>query len=232
MCHFNVHIPHVEKRKFSPQIRTWKLRDPATARQFQLAFELKVTSDMAATGTADTANCVQEPPVETWNLVVEWTGGWSNARKVGKVHSLQSPEEGRQDGWGPGGRDRLQWHQVHNKAHHLADKVWGREREFATVPLDVASVLCSSKQLDHTNQDVVGENCECNDAGGLALTDEANMLSLIGQEMSSLGSPQLSSQCVCDPGPQSTHKDEILLKGCWPFWPRCWKLLVRKWLSW
>ena len=48
----------------SPRIHTWKLRDPTTASEFQLAFELKVTTDRAATATAagvaaDTANCVE-----------------------------------------------------------------------------------------------------------------------------------------------------------------------------
>ena len=52
---------HVKKRKFSSQIRTWKLRDPATANQFQSAFKVETMTSAAAVATAvgadaDTAN--------------------------------------------------------------------------------------------------------------------------------------------------------------------------------
>ena len=64
VCDFIAHISHVRKHKFLLRICTLKLRVPAIASQFQLAFELKVTNDMAATATAagvaaDTANQVE-----------------------------------------------------------------------------------------------------------------------------------------------------------------------------
>ena len=42
VCDFSVHIPAVKKRKFTPRIRSWKLKDPATASQFHAAFRDKV----------------------------------------------------------------------------------------------------------------------------------------------------------------------------------------------
>ena len=33
-----------------------------------------------------------------------------------------------------------------------------------------------AKQMDHRNQDIIGENCVHNDAGELALTDEEKMM--------------------------------------------------------
>ena len=61
---FSTHIPHSKKCKFSPRIRTWKLRDPATASQFQSAFKVKTMTAAAAVaialGTdAHTANRVE-----------------------------------------------------------------------------------------------------------------------------------------------------------------------------
>ena len=41
VCDFTAHIPHVKNCMFSPRIQTWKLRDPATASQFQSAFMVK-----------------------------------------------------------------------------------------------------------------------------------------------------------------------------------------------
>ena len=66
VCDFTAHIPRVKKcLKFSPHIRTWKLRDLATASQLQSALKLKVTTAMAAAATAagvtaDTANRVEK----------------------------------------------------------------------------------------------------------------------------------------------------------------------------
>ena len=64
MCYFTVHTPHVKKCNFSSCICTWKLRDPATARQLQSAFKVKTMTVVAAVSTtvgtdADTANCVE-----------------------------------------------------------------------------------------------------------------------------------------------------------------------------
>ena len=39
VCDFSARIPCVKKRKFAPHIQTWKLRDPATASQFQFDVE-------------------------------------------------------------------------------------------------------------------------------------------------------------------------------------------------
>ena len=39
---FSVHIIAVKERKFTPRIRSWKLKDPATANQFHAAFRDKV----------------------------------------------------------------------------------------------------------------------------------------------------------------------------------------------
>ena len=47
-----------------------------------------------------------------------------------------------------------------------------KKQEFATVSPDSDAVFCNAKQMNRTNQDVVGENCVYNDAGGLALTDK------------------------------------------------------------
>ena len=61
MRDFIAHTLCLKKHKLLPRIRTWKLRDPVTAIQFQSAFKLKVTTASAAAATnagatADTAN--------------------------------------------------------------------------------------------------------------------------------------------------------------------------------
>ena len=201
VCHFTAHIPHVQKRKFSPRIRIWELRVPATASQFQSAFKVKMITAAAATSAganADTANHVesvwsnmngpfagccykslwslQEKTVEIANMVMEWTGGWNCTREACMVQSLQCPDEGRHDSGGQGGKNCLHWHQACGKACRLAGtKSEAEKEEIAIVSPAGDGDFRITKQMGLTNQDDVDENCVCNDAGELALTDEDKM---------------------------------------------------------
>ena len=64
----------------------------------------------------------------------------------------------RQDGWNQGDRDHLQEHQARGKAS-MQPKFETEKEEFATVSPDGDGVVRIAKQLDRTNQDVIGENC-------------------------------------------------------------------------
>ena len=57
---------------------------------------------------------------------------------------------------------------------YLAKSVAEKE-EFATVLPNCDGVFRIAKQMDRSNQDVVGENCVCNDAGELAISNEAKL---------------------------------------------------------
>ena len=124
---------------------------------------------------------------------------------------------------------------AYNDAKCIAEHaIWLAEatkEEFATICPDGADVFRITKQMDHTNQDVIGENCVCNDADELALTDEDKLKAWVehyarllnvefewpSNELAEV--PQLAalSQCVCDPDPQSTQQDEMQ-QGYRPFW--------------
>ena len=56
ICDFTVCIPSAKKRKFTPRIRTWKLRDPAVSKEFQDTFKDKV----AALTPVDSADDVED----------------------------------------------------------------------------------------------------------------------------------------------------------------------------
>ena len=129
--------PRYEKRKFSPRIRNWKPRDPATASQFQSTFKAKTVWLLQ----------LQLPPLlvpmlilqfassqfgQSWRVicsmlplksvvssrttsgnpkpgVVKWTGEWSYMREVCAVQSTQCPKEGRHDGGSQGGKNCLHY---------------------------------------------------------------------------------------------------------------------------
>ena len=72
------------KRKFKPCLRTWKLRDPAVAKEFAISSNAKLTAAQVMNfpnveeiwahlkkSSLETSSEVSEPPVETPNMVVE-----------------------------------------------------------------------------------------------------------------------------------------------------------------
>ena len=70
---------------------------------------------------------------------------------------------------------------AYNEAKRVAKHViWlakseAEKAEFANIPPDGGSVCRIVKQMDRTNQDVLGEKCVRNDAGELSLSDEDKM---------------------------------------------------------
>ena len=142
VCNFSVHISHVKKRRFSPRIRTCKLRDPATASLSQSPFKVKqwlhlqlppLPAQMAIMQVAPCwmlpPKCVvsQRPTVETRNLVVEWRGGQSYTREACTAQVLQCPEVGGMVAEAK--RAKLPTFMPNTwQTCHLAGKVWGGDR--------------------------------------------------------------------------------------------------------
>ena len=113
--HHFLHSP-CEERKFSPHNLTWKLIGQVTARQYQLAFKVKVITDVATVATtadaaADFADrtslvrtfCRMLPPKSavcprTISRDLKHgdgiTGGSSFTREACTIQSLQCPEKG------------------------------------------------------------------------------------------------------------------------------------------
>ena len=54
-------------------------------------------------------------------------------------------------------------------------KIAAGKEEFATVSPDGDGVFCIAKQMDHKNQDIIGENGIRNNAGVLVLIDKDKM---------------------------------------------------------
>ena len=139
----------------------------------------------------------------------------------------------------------------YKSAKHVAKHaVWlpkseAETEEFATVSPDGEGVFRISKHMDCTNQDVIGENCVRNDAGELALTDDDKMkawvehyakllnveFELPSNELPSNYRPLpvcLQFRCAKHSARWNVARLLALLASSL----RCWKLLVRKELSW
>ena len=117
MCDFFAHTSRVKKHKFAPHIRTWKLRDSATASLFQSAFKVKTMTAAALAqmlilqialsqlGPTWRAPCWTLPPKfvvsqRTTSRNQKPGGGQSYAKESCTVQDLQCPEEGMHNGGG------------------------------------------------------------------------------------------------------------------------------------
>ena len=127
-------------------------------------------------------------------------------------------------------------------------KSQAKKGEFTTVSPDGHGVFCIAKQMNRTNQDIVGENCVCNDAGELALTDKDKMKAWVehyarlldvefewpSNELPSWGPSNCWPPPACLQLWSSKHSakwNATKLLAHLASWLRCWKLLVRKELS-
>ena len=154
------------------------------------------------------------PPVETWNLMVEWTDGQSYTREACTVQSLKDPEEGRQDSWGKGGKDCPQCHLVRGKVRRLDN------------------VFLIAKQMDHTNHDVIGMNSVRNDAGELALTNDEEMKVWVEHYARLLNCQPPYQSLWTGSTKRSARLNAARLLALISSSLRCWKLIVNKELSW
>ena len=195
VCDFAVRIPKEKKRKFTPRIRAWKLRDPATARRFQEAFKEKMTT---AAGVADAP--ISQVESAWMKLKGPLLDAASDVCGLSKNHKWRPITWW----WDDGVEDAVQAKRTCYKAYNTLRKegktseakeaktayinakrvakrvVWlakseAEKEEFAEVSPNGDGVFRIAKQMDRANQDIIGENCVRNDAGELALSDEDKM---------------------------------------------------------
>ena len=194
ICDFYAHIPAVKKRKFTPRIRSWKLKDPAMAVQFEKAFSDKV-NDIDISGGPEQSveeiwSKLKNPLLETATEVCglskphRWRPEtwWWNDRVEDAVCEKRSRFKAynalRKAGKSAEANEAKL---AYNEAKRVAKRVvWlakseAEKEEFANIPPDGGSIFKIAKQMDRTNQDVVGEKCVRNDAGELSLSDEDKM---------------------------------------------------------
>ena len=201
VCDFTVHTPSAKKRKFTPRLKTWKLRDPQTASLFEEAFRKNMLSNITSP-VSETANDKPSNVVEA---------AWTNLKgpllaAAAEVCGITKKHQWKRETWWWNGdvedavqRKRLSFKKYktllgqgktaeakeakseYDSAKRVAKHVvWlakseAEKEEFSKISPNGDGVFRIAKQIDRANQDVVGEKCVRNDAGVLALTDEDKM---------------------------------------------------------
>jgi len=192
-CDLKIHLPKMKKHKFIQRIRSWKLRKPSVCEEFHTIFKEKVattTSVDPMTSVEDVWARLKAPLLEAagkscgfskghqwkretwwWNDNVEDAISLKRARfKVYKsLNKANKTEEAK--------KAKLAYNEAKRLAKHT---VWlaksAAEKEtFANISPNDSSIFKLAKQMDKTNQDVVGEKCVRNHDGELSLCDEDKM---------------------------------------------------------
>ena len=121
------------------------------------------------------------------------------------------------------------WHSMPSGWQSLGQ----RKRNSSQFPVTVMVFSILPKQMDRTNQDIVGEYYVYNDAGEFVHTDKmkarvehyARQLNVKfewpSNELPGVPPTAGPSQCVCDPDMQSTQRNRIQ-QASWASWHRSW----------
>ena len=180
--------PPITKHKFSPRISTWISKEPATANQLQSAFKLKYgnygcrcchccclywfwKSRWVCLVKAEGFICwmlpwglwsVQEPAVVTWESgegMNKWTMMYKRSMQDSKAATLFEK-------WGNATEAKgavTAYNDAKRVAKHAA---WlansganSEDKEEITTVSPKSGVFRIVKQIDHTNQNVIDENC-------------------------------------------------------------------------
>ena len=189
VCDFRVHIPRQKQRKFVPRLRTWKLRDPTKSSEFSEAFRRKIeqVDEHNEPPSVESAwsvlkNTLLETASEVcgftrnhqWKKETWWWNDRVDTAITEKRKHFKTYNTLNSRGNTP---DAIKAKAKYNAAKYVAKqavreaKSEAEAETFRDIDPYGPGIYRLAKQMDRTNQDVVGEKCIRNDAGELALTD-------------------------------------------------------------
>ena len=186
VCDMLLDIPPLPKRKFTPRLKTWKLKDPATRERFKETFTQRIASSQEQVNeeiTLDTeglwANlrdnllktteevCGMTKPQGRWRQQTWW---WNDL-----VDSAVKEKRRLYKAWRKGTATRAEYDTAKGAARravyharHEAEK-----SVFADIDPRSADVYRLANQMRRENADVVGDKPVRNDAGDMSTTEEA-----------------------------------------------------------
>ena len=193
VCDLRVQLPPPKKRKFAPRLRTWKLKDPATVSRLYEAFRTKIGSAVQynKSSSVETAwSNLKTPLLEAVTEVCgisknhQWkkeTWWWNDtvAKVIAEKRAcFKAYNALRTQGNSPEAAAAKLAYTAAKQAASRAVRLAKSNSEAETYQkLDPKGndIYRLARQMDRTNQDIVGEKCVRNDAGELTLTDADKM---------------------------------------------------------
>ena len=193
VCDLRVKSPPTKQRKPLPRLRTWKLRDPVNATRFSETFRTKVASTVQQykSPSAETAwSNLKTPLLEAATEVCGFTRPHQRKRETwwwdDKVEAAIAEKRERFKAYNV---LRAQGNSLeveaakdaYTAAKQTAKHVVGQAKTnaeaevFKNLDSQGNNIYRIARQMDRTNQDIVGEKCIRNDSGNMALSDDDKM---------------------------------------------------------
>ena len=190
---FTVRPPPPKVQKFTPRLRSWKLRDPVTASEYLNAFNAKTTDASTPKNGTPVENAwskLKDPlnaaAAETcgfskkhqWKRQTWWWNKDVNTAIDVKRTLFKAYKKLRKQG---NSIEAKKAKEAYREAKRLAKReVWSAksaasEETFKEVDPLGSNVYRIARQMARTNQDIIGEKCVLNDDNELAITDEDKM---------------------------------------------------------
>ena len=193
VCTFRITVLPKHKRKFTPRLKTWKLKDPACAAEFEAAFLTKCGSESVDSQT-QSPEMIWNHLKSNLNSAAESVCGYSKSHQWRKqtwwwdhkVEEAISEKRKRFKAYNKLRRqkqcaDAIAAKTAYNNAkRHAKRVVWlakteAGEAEFASIDPNGSDVYRIAKQMRRDNQDVCGEMPIRNSQGDLCLGDSERM---------------------------------------------------------
>ena len=179
VCDLLLKPPFYPKR-LSPNLRTWKLRQPNEKTKFKQAFIDKLSDnhpEEGETSTEEIWNRLKSALFDAADNVCSKTKKhhkretwWWNK----KVNSAVAEKRRCWKAWKQGENKEL-YLQAERAAKHVVytARKTAEEERFADLRAGKTDVFKIAKQMRKENQDVIGDKCVMNDAGNLSIDKES-----------------------------------------------------------
>ena len=182
--------PPQQKRKFTPRLRTWRLRDPATASRFHEAVRERLGTDIDCPSVESAWSNLKTSLLDAtkevcglsrnhhWRKETWWWNDQVETAVSEKRAHFKAYNTLRKRGTTPEALNARTAYLEAKRAAKHAVRLAKSEAEavkFRDIDTHGSGIYRLARQMDRTNQDIVGEKCIKNDAGELALSDTDKM---------------------------------------------------------
>ena len=177
VCDLRVQIPPAKQRKFLPRLRTWKLRDPVNATRFSESFSLKVATKVqhnSSPSSETTWSNLKTPLLEAATEVCGFTKPHQRKRETwwwnDRVDAAIAEKRNRFKAYNvlraQGNPPEVEAAKdAYTAAKQAAKHIVGQAKSdaeakvFKNLDFQGNKICRIVRQMDRTNQDIVGKKC-------------------------------------------------------------------------
>ena len=181
VCDMRIDVSPKSKRKFTPRIKVWKLKDPQTSNHFQEVFNLHVSTSagVADEATEDIWNNIKTGLLKTteevcgttrphrWRRETWWWNEHVEKAIAAKRTAFKAWKAGKGTRASYDAAKRNARHAVHH-AHQEADK-----KVYENIDPKSSEVYRLANKFRRENTDVVGDKPVKNDAGEMSMSEDS-----------------------------------------------------------